>query len=47
MLDHFIIEGIPTTIPFLRRILDDEAFVEGDVDTGFVARMMAEDQAQE
>jgi len=47
VLDQFIIEGIPTTIPFLRRIVDDEAFVRGDVDTGFVARMMAEDAATE
>ncbi len=39
-LDHFIIEGVPTTIPFLRRILDDEDFVAGDLDTGFVARFM-------
>jgi acetyl-CoA carboxylase biotin carboxylase subunit len=43
VLDHFIIEGIPTTIPFLRRIVDDEAFVRGDVDTGFVARMQQEE----
>jgi len=43
VLDQFIIEGIPTTIPFLRRILDDDAFVRGDVDTGFVARFMAEE----
>ena len=47
VLDQFIIEGIPTTIPFLRRIVDDEAFVRGDVDTGFVARMMAEEAATE
>lgn len=46
VLDQFIIEGIPTTIPFLRRIVDDEAFIRGDVDTGFVARMMAEDAAE-
>jgi len=46
VLDQFIIEGIPTTIPFLRRILDDEHFVRGDVDTGFVARMMAEREAE-
>ena len=45
VLDQFIIEGIPTTIPFLRRIVVDEAFVRGDVDTGFVARMMMEDAA--
>ena len=43
VLDHFIIEGIPTTIPFLRRIVDDDAFVRGDLDTGFVARLMAEE----
>jgi acetyl-CoA carboxylase biotin carboxylase subunit len=46
-LDQFIIEGVPTTIPFLRRILDDERFVEGDVDTGFVARMMEEGASAE
>lgn len=47
VLDQFIIEGIPTTIPFLRRIVDDEAFIRGDVDTGFVARMMAEEAEEE
>jgi acetyl-CoA carboxylase biotin carboxylase subunit len=46
VLDQFIIEGIPTTLPFLRRIVDDEAFVRGEVDTGFVARMMAEESAR-
>ncbi|MEM7416388.1 MAG: acetyl-CoA carboxylase biotin carboxylase subunit [Gemmatimonadota bacterium] len=46
VLDEFVIEGIPTTIPFLRRIVDDAAFVEGDVDTGFVARMMEEERAK-
>jgi acetyl-CoA carboxylase, biotin carboxylase subunit len=46
VLDHFIIEGVPTTLSFLRRIVDDEAFVRGDVDTGFVARMMAEDEGE-
>ena len=45
VLDQFIIEGVPTTIPFLRRIVDDPAFVRGEVDTGFVARMMAEEKA--
>ncbi len=39
-LDQFIIEGIPTTLPFLRRILEDDAFLEGDIDTSFVARML-------
>jgi acetyl-CoA carboxylase biotin carboxylase subunit len=39
VLDQFIIEGVPTTIPFLRRIVDDDRFVAGDVDTGFVEHM--------
>ena len=43
VLDQLIIEGVPTTLPFLRRIVDDPAFIAGDVDTGFVERMMAED----
>jgi acetyl-CoA carboxylase biotin carboxylase subunit len=41
-LDQFIIEGIPTTLPFLRRIVDNKAFLDGDIDTGFVARMLSE-----
>jgi len=44
VLDQFIIEGIPTTIPFLRSIVQDRHFVEGEVDTGFVARMMSEEE---
>ena len=47
VMDQMVIEGIPTTVPFLRKILDDPYFVEGDVDTGFVARMMAEEQSDE
>jgi len=42
VLDQFIIEGIPTTLPFLRRIVDDAAFVRGELDTGFVARLIGE-----
>ena len=42
VLDQFVIEGVATTIPFLREIVEDEHFVSGDVDTGFVARMMSE-----
>ncbi len=43
VLDQFVIEGVPTTIPFLRRIVRDEHFMRGDVDTGFVARLMSEE----
>jgi acetyl-CoA/propionyl-CoA carboxylase biotin carboxyl carrier protein len=39
-LAEFRIEGIATTLPFFRAILDDEAFVSGDYTTGFVADRM-------
>ncbi|MGD8600185.1 MAG: acetyl-CoA carboxylase biotin carboxylase subunit, partial [Gemmatimonadota bacterium] len=46
VLDQFIIEGIPTTLPFLRKIVDNEDFVRGDLDTGFVARMMEAEEGK-
>ena len=36
VLDHFVIEGVPTTLGFLARIVRDPSFVRGDVDTHFV-----------
>jgi acetyl-CoA carboxylase biotin carboxylase subunit len=38
-LDEYIIEGIKTTIPFHQRIMVNRAFIEGDVDTGFLERL--------
>ena len=35
-LDEFIIEGIHTTIPFHRQIMDHEVFVDGDFNTNFL-----------
>jgi acetyl-CoA carboxylase biotin carboxylase subunit len=35
-LDEFIIEGVPTTIPFHQRIFDLPEFVAGDYDISFV-----------
>jgi acetyl-CoA carboxylase biotin carboxylase subunit len=35
-LDEFIIEGIKTTIPFHRKLMDDERFNEGHFDTSFM-----------
>ncbi|MEP0546243.1 MAG: acetyl-CoA carboxylase biotin carboxylase subunit [Rhodothermales bacterium] len=35
-LDEFIIEGIKTTIPFHRQLMDDPRFQAGDFDTGFL-----------
>ena len=43
-LDEFIIEGIPTTIPFHQRVLADPEFVAGRFDTGFVERFLRRDE---
>ena len=40
------IEGIGSNIPLLRRILEDEEFVEGRYDTGYVARFLGRDDAE-
>ena len=36
-LAEFRVEGIATTLPFFRALLDDEVFVSGDYTTGFIA----------
>ncbi|MEO8551010.1 MAG: acetyl-CoA carboxylase biotin carboxylase subunit [Kofleriaceae bacterium] len=41
-LEEMVIEGPRTNIPFLRRIVNHPDYIRGDVDTGFVARMLAE-----
>ncbi len=35
-LDEFILEGVPTTIPFLRRLLEHPGFVQGETYTRFI-----------
>ncbi|HEX9727582.1 MAG TPA: acetyl-CoA carboxylase biotin carboxylase subunit [Gemmatimonadales bacterium] len=37
-LDSFIIEGVTTTIPFLRRVIHDPDFEAGRIDTKFLER---------
>jgi acetyl-CoA carboxylase biotin carboxylase subunit len=37
-LREFRVEGIHTTIPILKTIFDNEAFVAGKVDTTFIER---------
>ncbi len=37
-LDTFIVQGIQTTIPFLRRVMDDPNFVKGEFHTKFLER---------
>jgi acetyl-CoA carboxylase biotin carboxylase subunit len=40
-LDMFVLEGVKSTIPFLRAILDDSSFKAGDVDTRYLERLQA------
>jgi len=39
-LAEFRVEGISTTLPFFRAILDDEVFIAGNYTTGFIAERM-------
>jgi acetyl-CoA carboxylase biotin carboxylase subunit len=39
-LGEYRILGIPTTVPFHRLVMDDEAFCDGRFDTGFVADLL-------
>ncbi|MCC6501861.1 MAG: acetyl-CoA carboxylase biotin carboxylase subunit [Deltaproteobacteria bacterium] len=37
-LDEFVIRGVKTTIPFLKKIMEDPDFQKGNFDTGFIDR---------
>jgi acetyl-CoA carboxylase biotin carboxylase subunit len=37
-LDEFVIEGVKTTIPFHRKLIDHDDFKTGNFDTGFLER---------
>ena len=41
-LDEFIIEGIQTTIPFHRRVLENEVFCAGEATTDFIETQMGD-----
>lgn len=36
-LAEYEIDGIKTTLPFFRQVMEDEVFVSGNLDTGFIA----------
>ena len=46
-LDEYEIEGIETTIPFHKKIINDEYFRRGEVDTTFVQERIGEILAPE
>ena len=41
-LDEFVIEGIETTLPFHRRVLDNEVFCAGEATTDFIETQMGD-----
>ena len=41
-LDEFVIEGIQTTIPFHKRVLDNEVFCAGEATTDFIETQMGD-----
>jgi acetyl-CoA carboxylase biotin carboxylase subunit len=45
-LEMFIVEGIHTTIPLHRRILADQEFRDGNIDTKYVERLLARMQEE-
>ncbi|MBE7452281.1 MAG: acetyl-CoA carboxylase biotin carboxylase subunit [Kofleriaceae bacterium] len=44
-LDELVIEGPRTNLPFLRRLMDSPEYRAADVDTGFVARFLAQSRS--
>ena len=43
-LGEFQIGGVDTTIPFHQKIVNNPDFIAGNMDTGLIERMMAEDK---
>jgi acetyl-CoA carboxylase biotin carboxylase subunit len=45
-LDHLIVDGVTTNIPFLRRLLNSEQFIAGNYDTWLVSDILSANGAQ-
>ncbi len=46
-LSEYQIEGIKTTLPFFREIVEDDVFIEGNLDTGFISNWLERRQKRE
>jgi acetyl/propionyl-CoA carboxylase alpha subunit len=46
-LDEYDVGGITTTLPFFRRVVCDDEFIAGNLDTGFITRFNAREEATE
>ena len=44
-LEETVVEGIDTTLPFLLRVLDDEAFRKGEIHTGYIEEFLGRERA--
>lgn len=44
---EYEVNGIKTTLPFFREVMDDEVFIRGDLDTGFINAFMERRKAVE
>ena len=45
-LDEFVVEGIQTTLPVLKRILQHPQFQSGDFDTSFLEDFQLEPESE-
>ena len=46
-LKEYEVGGIKTTLPFFREVIEDEDFIAGRIDTGFIERFMERREVQE
>jgi acetyl-CoA carboxylase biotin carboxylase subunit len=46
-LDEYEVSGITTTLPFFRQVVKDAEFIDGNLDTGFIARFNERNQESE
>jgi len=46
-LQEYEVGGIKTTVPFFREIVEDEEFISGNLDTGFITRFNERKKAKE
>ncbi len=46
-LKEYEVGGIKTTLPFFREVLEDEEFIKGELDTGFIPRFNARKKQKE
>lgn len=46
-LQEYTVDGIKTTLPFFRKIVEDQDFIDGKLDTGFISRFNERLAAQE